>query len=79
MDTNTVLLVICAVLTGIWIVYTRMLHNIISEMRLDLHELYFLTREQIGARGEGIVFTDVQEVHRAYESRTVDLHARGAF
>lgn len=45
MDTNTVLLVICAVLTGIWIVYTRMLHNIISEMRLDLHELYFLTRD----------------------------------
>lgn len=45
MDTNTVLLVICAVLTGIWAVYTRMLHNTISEMRLDLHELYFLTRD----------------------------------
>jgi DNA-directed RNA polymerase subunit beta' len=38
--------------------------------------LYFLTRERIGARGEGMLFADVQEVHRAYESRTVDLHAR---
>jgi len=42
MDTNTVLLVICAVLTGIWIVYTRTLHNTISEMRLDLHETHAL-------------------------------------
>ena len=38
--------------------------------------LYYLTRERIGARGEGIFFSDVHEVHRAYESRTVDLQAR---
>src|SRR5579872_3839240 len=38
--------------------------------------LYYLTRERIGARGEGILFADVHEVHRAYESRTVDLQAR---
>jgi DNA-directed RNA polymerase subunit beta' len=38
--------------------------------------LYFLTRERIGARGEGMAFSDVQEVHRAYESRSVDLQAR---
>ena len=38
--------------------------------------LYYLTRERIGARGEGMFFTDVQEAHRAYESRTVDLQAR---
>jgi len=38
--------------------------------------LYYLTRERIGARGEGIFFTDVDEAHRAYESRTVDLQAR---
>ncbi|HEX4049856.1 MAG TPA: DNA-directed RNA polymerase subunit beta' [Steroidobacteraceae bacterium] len=38
--------------------------------------LYYLTRERIGARGEGIYFTDVDEAHRAYESRTVDLQAR---
>ncbi len=38
--------------------------------------LYYLTRERIGARGEGTLFADVQEVHRAYESRSVDLHAK---
>jgi len=37
--------------------------------------LYYLTRERIGARGEGMAFSDVQEVHRAYESRSVDLQA----
>jgi DNA-directed RNA polymerase subunit beta' len=35
-----------------------------------------MTRERINARGEGMVFADVSEVHRAYESRTVELHAR---
>jgi DNA-directed RNA polymerase subunit beta' len=38
--------------------------------------LYYLTREKIGATGEHMFFTDVQEAHRAYESRTVDLQAR---
>jgi DNA-directed RNA polymerase subunit beta' len=38
--------------------------------------LYYLTREKIGATGEHMYFTDVQEAHRAYESRTVDLQAR---
>jgi DNA-directed RNA polymerase subunit beta' len=38
--------------------------------------LYYLTRERIGAVGEGMFFADVQEAHRAYESRTVDLQAR---
>jgi DNA-directed RNA polymerase subunit beta' len=38
--------------------------------------LYYMTRERVGARGEGMVFTDVSEVHRAYESRTVDLQAK---
>src|SRR6202167_4247157 len=38
--------------------------------------LYYLTRERVGATGEGMFFTDVQEAHRAYESRTVDLQAR---
>ncbi len=38
--------------------------------------LYYLTRERINARGEGMVFADVREVHRAYESRRVELHAR---
>ncbi|HUL18824.1 MAG TPA: DNA-directed RNA polymerase subunit beta', partial [Steroidobacteraceae bacterium] len=38
--------------------------------------LYYMTRERIGARGEGMFFADVSEVHRAYESRGVDLQAR---
>ncbi|MDH5255880.1 MAG: DNA-directed RNA polymerase subunit beta', partial [Gammaproteobacteria bacterium] len=38
--------------------------------------LYYMTRERINARGEGMIFADVSEVHRAYESRTVDLHAK---
>src|ERR1700690_2940826 len=38
--------------------------------------LYYLTRERVGAIGEGMFFADVQEAHRAYESRTVDLQAK---
>jgi len=38
--------------------------------------LYYMTRERINARGEGMYFADVAEVSRAYESRQVDLHAR---
>src|SRR5574340_1142746 len=38
--------------------------------------LYYATREHINARGEGMSFSDLAEVHRAYESRQVDLHAR---
>ena len=38
--------------------------------------LYYLTREFVGARGEGMYFSDVHEAHRAYEGRTIDLQAR---
>jgi DNA-directed RNA polymerase subunit beta' len=38
--------------------------------------LYYLTRERIGAKGEGMAFSDVHEAHRAYESRMVDLQAK---
>src|ERR1700738_3165235 len=38
--------------------------------------LYYMTRERIGARGEGMQFADGQEVHRAYESRGVELGAK---
>ena len=38
--------------------------------------LYYMTRERVGAKGEGMVFADVAEVHRAYESRNVDLQAK---
>ncbi|MBS0366959.1 MAG: DNA-directed RNA polymerase subunit beta' [Proteobacteria bacterium] len=38
--------------------------------------LYYMTRERVGARGEGMTFADVGEVHRAYESRGIALQAR---
>jgi DNA-directed RNA polymerase subunit beta' len=38
--------------------------------------LYYMTRERVGAKGEGMAFSDVSEVHRAYESRNLDLQAK---
>src|SRR5262249_46203441 len=38
--------------------------------------LYYMTRQRVGARGEGMFFSDVAEVHRAYESRSIDLQAK---
>jgi DNA-directed RNA polymerase subunit beta' len=38
--------------------------------------IYYLTRERVNARGEGMLFSDVEEVHRAYEAGIVDLHAK---
>jgi len=38
--------------------------------------LYYMTRERVGAKGEGMAFSDVAEVHRAYESRHLDLQAK---
>jgi len=38
--------------------------------------LYFMTRERINARGEGMVFADPAEVQRAYASDQVELQAR---
>ena len=38
--------------------------------------LYYMTREKIGARGEGMAFIDVAEVQRAYDNRQVELQAR---
>jgi DNA-directed RNA polymerase subunit beta' len=38
--------------------------------------LYYMTRERINAKGEGMVFSNVEEVHRAYETRNAELQAR---
>jgi DNA-directed RNA polymerase subunit beta' len=38
--------------------------------------LYYATREHVNAMGEGMSFSDLAEVHRAYDSRQVDLHAK---
>ncbi|MDN3557232.1 DNA-directed RNA polymerase subunit beta' [Halomonas maura] len=38
--------------------------------------LYYMTREKINAKGEGMVFADLNEVERAFGTQSVDLHAR---
>jgi len=38
--------------------------------------LYYMTRDRVNVLGEGRVFCDVSEVHRAYESGSVHLHAK---
>ena len=38
--------------------------------------LYYMTRERINAKGEGMIFADMAEVHRAYESKAVALQTR---
>ena len=38
--------------------------------------LYYTTREKIGARGEGMIFQNVNEVSRAYETRNAELNAK---
>jgi DNA-directed RNA polymerase subunit beta' len=38
--------------------------------------LYYATREKVNGKGEGAFFTDVAEVHRAYENKEVELQTR---
>ena len=38
--------------------------------------LYYMTREKINAKGEGMMFADVSEARRAYDNREAELHAR---
>jgi len=38
--------------------------------------LYYMTRDRVGARGEGSTFSSIDEARRAYETRHADLHAR---
>jgi DNA-directed RNA polymerase subunit beta' len=38
--------------------------------------LYYMSRERVNGKGEGMTFSDVAEVRRAYESKVVDLQAR---
>ena len=38
--------------------------------------LYYMTRERINAKGEGMAFSDLMEVRRAWENKSVELHAR---
>ena len=38
--------------------------------------LYYITREKVGARGEGSAFTNVAEVSRAYDTGQVEISAK---
>jgi len=38
--------------------------------------LYYATRDNINARGDGMSFSDVAEALRAYESKQIEIHAR---
>jgi DNA-directed RNA polymerase subunit beta' len=38
--------------------------------------LYYMTRKLEGTKGQGMHFSDIAEVHRAYENKVVGLHAR---
>jgi DNA-directed RNA polymerase subunit beta' len=38
--------------------------------------LYYMTREKVNAKGEGMLFADVTEARRAYDNREAELHAR---
>ena len=38
--------------------------------------LYYMTRERVNAKGEGMIFADAREVQRAYETKSADLQAR---
>ena len=38
--------------------------------------LYYMTRKLIGVPGEGMYFSDIDEVHRAFENKAVALHAQ---
>ena len=38
--------------------------------------IYYMTREKVNVRGEGMMFADADEVHRAYHAGEVELHAR---
>ena len=38
--------------------------------------LYYMTRESVIAKGTGMQFSDVEEIHRAYETGQVELHSK---
>ena len=38
--------------------------------------LYYTTRDRINAKGEGLIFSDVQEVQRAFDAGVVEMHSR---
>ncbi|SEH08370.1 DNA-directed RNA polymerase subunit beta' [Candidatus Venteria ishoeyi] len=38
--------------------------------------LYFMSREKVGGRGEGMAFSTIEELHRAYANKMIELGSR---
>ncbi len=38
--------------------------------------IYYMTRDKVNAKGEGMIFSDINEVHSMYHAGQVDLHAK---
>jgi len=38
--------------------------------------LYYMTRQRVNAKGEGMIFSNTDEARRAYESGVADIHAK---
>lgn len=38
--------------------------------------LYYMTRDRINAKGEGMIFANIKEAHRAYENKAAEIHAK---
>ena len=38
--------------------------------------IYYMSREKPNSKGEGMIFSDIEEVSKAYQSKLIDIHAR---
>ena len=38
--------------------------------------IYYMSREKPNCKGEGMIFSDIEEVSKAYQSKLVDMHAK---
>ena len=38
--------------------------------------IYYMSREKPSCKGEGMIFSDIEEVSKAYQSKLVDMHAK---
>ncbi|MCK4587876.1 MAG: DNA-directed RNA polymerase subunit beta', partial [Gammaproteobacteria bacterium] len=38
--------------------------------------LYYMTRDRVNAKGEGMIFGDIKEAQRAYENKAAEIHAK---
>ena len=38
--------------------------------------IYYMSREKPNCKGEGMIFSDIEEVSKAYQSKLIDMHAR---